>query len=82
MGGHEVITINDLVKLVEELTGKMAEVVHDPPNPADMNSNWADVSKARQMLGWSPEYDMRRGTQALIDWYLAERSWASEVHTL
>jgi len=82
MGGHEVITINDLVTLVEDLTGKKAQVVHDPPNPADMNSNWADVTKARQMLGWSPEYDMRRGTQALVDWYLAERSWASGVRTL
>ena len=82
MGGHEVITINDLVTLVEDLTGKKAQVVHGPPNPADMNSNWADVSKARQMLGWSPQFDMRKGTQALIDWYLAERSWASQVKTL
>ena len=82
LGGHEVITINDLVSLVEDLTGKKAQVVHGPPNPADMFTNWADVSKARQMLGWSPQFGMRAGTQALIDWYLAERSWASEVLTL
>ena len=81
LGGHEVITINGLVKLIEDLTGKKAQVVHGPANPADMYTNWADVSKARQLLGWAPEYDMRRGTQALIDWYLAERSWASEVLT-
>jgi len=81
LGGHEVITINGLVTLIEDLTGKKAQVVHGPPNPADMYTNWADVSKARQMLGWEPEYDMRRGTQALIDWYLAERSWTSEVLT-
>lgn len=81
LGGHEVITINGLVRLIEELTGRKAEVVHGPPNPADMYTNWADVSKARQLLGWSPQYDMRSGTRALIDWYLAERSWASEVLT-
>ena len=82
LGGHEVISINNLVTLIEDLTGKKAQVVHGPPNPADMFTNWADVSKARELLGWSPEYDMRRGTQKLIDWYLQERSWADKVITL
>ncbi|HEY3310911.1 MAG TPA: GDP-mannose 4,6-dehydratase [Anaerolineales bacterium] len=82
LGGHEVITINNLVALIEELTGKKATVVHGPANPADMFTNWADVSKARQLLGWAPEYDMRKGTQKLIDWYLTERSWADKVITL
>jgi nucleoside-diphosphate-sugar epimerase len=82
LGGHEVITINGLVSLIEDLTGKKANVIHGPANPADMSTNWADVSKARELLSWSPEYDMRRGTQNLINWYLAERSWADKVITL
>jgi nucleoside-diphosphate-sugar epimerase len=82
LGGHEVITMNNLVKLIEELTGKQANVIHGPANPAEMFTNWADVSKARELLGWSPEYGMRAGTQKLIEWYLAERSWANEVLTL
>lgn len=81
LGGHEVITINDLVTLVEDLTGKKAEVIHGPANPADMFTNWADVSKARELLGWSPEYDMRAGVQELIKWYLQERSWAKDIIT-
>jgi nucleoside-diphosphate-sugar epimerase len=47
-----------------------------------MFTNWADVSKARDLLGWQPKYDMRMGTQALIEWYLAERHWANQVITL
>jgi nucleoside-diphosphate-sugar epimerase len=47
-----------------------------------MFTNWADVTKARELLDWSPEYDMRTGTQKLVEWYLAERSWANEVLTL
>ena len=81
LGGHEVISINDLVILIEELTGKKAKVIHEPANPADMFTNWADVSKARELLGWFPEFDMRTGTQKLIEWYLAERSWANKVLT-
>ena len=81
LGGHEVITINNLIKLVEDVVGKKAEVVHGPPNLADMRSNWADVTKAGQMLGWEPQFDMRAGTEKLVEWYNAERAWAKEVLT-
>lgn len=81
LGGHEVITINDLVTLIEDITGQKAIVQHGPPNPADMFTNWADVSKARELLGWAPEYDMRRGTEKLVEWYMQERGWAKDVLT-
>jgi UDP-glucuronate 4-epimerase len=61
LGGHEVISINELVKLVEELTGKQAVVQYGPPNLADMFTNQADVSKARDMLGWNPQVTLREG---------------------
>jgi nucleoside-diphosphate-sugar epimerase len=81
LGGHEVITINNLIKLVEDITGKKANVDYGPPDPADMRSNWADVSKAGALLGWEPQYDMRAGIQKLVEWYNAEREWASEILT-
>jgi len=81
LGGHEVITINNLIKLVEDVVGKKAEVVYGPPNLADMRSNWADVSKAKQMLGWEPLYDMRSGIEKLVEWYNAEREWAKDINT-
>jgi nucleoside-diphosphate-sugar epimerase len=81
LGGHEVISINQLVEIVEDLTGKKAIVQHGPPNLADMLNNQADVSKARTMLGWEPQVNLRQGLKNLIDWYLAERSWAKEVLT-
>jgi len=81
LGGHEVITINDLITLVEDVVGKKAEVVHGPPNPADMFTNWADVSKARDLLDWQPRYTMRMGVTKLVEWYNAERSLAREILT-
>jgi nucleoside-diphosphate-sugar epimerase len=81
LGGHEVITINDLIKLTEELVGKPAHVQYGPPNLADMFQNWADVSKARQMLGWQPQVGLVEGMSRLIEWYNAERDWACEVIT-
>jgi len=81
LGGHEVITINDSIKLIEELTGRKANVQYGPPNQADMFTNWADVGKAKQLLGWEPRFGLVEGMKRLIDWYSAERSWASGILT-
>ncbi len=81
LGGHEVITINDLIALLEELIGRKAEVHYGPPNPADMQANWADTSKARTILGWSPQYDLQRGVAELVQWYQREREWVREIQT-
>ncbi len=81
LGGHEVITINNLVKLVEDVVGKKAVIQYGPPDLADMRSNWADVSKAREMLGWEPQYDMRAGIEKLVEWYNTERDWAKDILT-
>lgn len=81
LGGHEVITINNLVKLVEDVVGKKAVIQYGPPDLADMRSNWADVSKARALLGWEPQYAMRAGIEKLVEWYNTERDWASEILT-
>ena len=81
LGGHEVITINNLIKLIEDIVGKKANVQYGPPDPADMRSNWADVSKAGALLGWEPQFNMRAGIEKLVEWYNAEREWASEILT-
>ena len=79
LGGHEVITINGLVELVEELAGKKTNVQYGPPNLADMFMNQANVTKAREMLGWNPQVKLHEGIKNLIDWYYAEREWAKDV---
>ena len=81
LGGHEVISINGLVELVEELTGKKANVQYGPPNLADMFMNQANLTKAREMLGWNPQVNLTEGIGNLIEWYKEERSWAKDILT-
>src|SRR5690349_3008563 len=81
LGGHEVITINNLIRLIEDVVGKKADVQYGPPNPADMFTNWADVTKAGELLGWEPQFTMRSGVEKLVEWYNNERPWASEILT-
>jgi len=81
LGGHEVITINNLIRLIEDVVGRKAIVDYGPADPADMRSNWADVSKAGELLGWEPQFNMRDGIEKLVEWYNAEREWASQILT-
>ena len=46
-----------------------------------MLTNRADVTKAGRLLGWEPQVGLREGVCHVVDWYNAERSWASEVLT-
>ena len=81
LGGHETITINELLQKIEGRLGKKAVVEYIPRHPADADANWANVEKARRLLGWEPQVSLDDGITALVDWYLQQRSWASQVLT-
>ena len=81
LGGHEVITINHLVGMLEERIGKKARIIHHEMHPADVRTNQADVTRAGQVLGWAPQVNIEEGVTHLVDWYLRQRSWASQVET-
>lgn len=81
LGGHEVITMNDLIKMFEQKLGKKANLEYLPRHMADALGNWADVEKANRVLDWQPEVSLEEGVSRLVDWYLRERSWTSQVIT-
>jgi UDP-glucuronate 4-epimerase len=81
LGGHESISINDLIKKFEKAIGKPAEIKRYPAHPADMSASWADVSKAQRLLGWQPQVDLDEGIRQVIGWYRQEHEWASQVDT-
>jgi nucleoside-diphosphate-sugar epimerase len=81
LGGHETITINQMITMLEELTGKKAQLMNHPAHKADILANWADISKAKRLLGWEPQMELVEGMNHLVEWYRAEREWAKEVAT-
>jgi nucleoside-diphosphate-sugar epimerase len=46
-----------------------------------MLTNQADVSKARDLLGWQPKVGLEEGIGRLVNWYQAEREWAHQIQT-
>jgi UDP-glucuronate 4-epimerase len=81
LGGHEVISMNRLITLLEERLGEQAQVVHQPFHAADVRTNQADITKAVALLGWHPQVDLDEGVSRLVAWYQQERAWASQIET-
>jgi UDP-glucuronate 4-epimerase len=81
LGGHESITLNEMLARLEGLLECKANIVHHPFPKADMLANLADDSKARRLLNWEPKVSLMEGMRRLVDWYQAERAWASQVIT-
>jgi UDP-glucuronate 4-epimerase len=82
LGGHQTIQINDLIRRFEVLIGKKAVIEHQPADKADMFASWADTHKAQKLLGWQPRYSLEEGLPKIVEWYMQERNWASQVDTL
>lgn len=81
LGGHETITMNEMTRLLEKLIGREAKVEHYPMNKADMLTNWANVEKARSLLGWEAQVNLEEGMRRTVEWYMNQREWASRVQT-
>jgi nucleoside-diphosphate-sugar epimerase len=77
LGGHQNISMNELIHLIESKVGRKAEVDYLPPARADMTANLADVSKAGEKLGWEPAISLEEGIDRTIQWYRLNREWAS-----
>lgn len=81
LGSDRPARVNDLLRLVEELVGRRAEVQFQPAHPADVPATWADVSQAGALLGWEPSVAFEQGVANLVAWYQQERAWARDVRT-
>jgi nucleoside-diphosphate-sugar epimerase len=81
LGGHQSIQINELIERIEAIVGKKAKIEHFSAHPADMTTSWANVKKARKLINWQPEVPLEVGIPRMVEWYMQERNWASQVDT-
>jgi len=87
--GYEVINLGsdtptvlmDVVRYIEERVGKEAVIEYQERHKADVTATWANIEKARSMLGWEPQTTWQQGVDNLIEWYVANRDWTSKVKT-
>lgn len=66
-GGREYLV--DVYGLIRDALGVDVEPVFGPPRAGDIRHSNADISKARELLGYDPDWDFARGIEAAIGWY-------------
>ncbi|HVB55102.1 MAG TPA: SDR family oxidoreductase [Candidatus Acidoferrales bacterium] len=63
------ITLNQVLKLLEKITGKKIQAKYDPPRAGDIRDSQADISLARRTLGYEPSVHFEEGLKHTWDWY-------------
>jgi UDP-glucose 4-epimerase len=68
IGSGTRITINELARLVQKVSGKSVEIVHTSPRIGDVRDSLAEISAARRVLGYQPAVEMEPGLVEYWDW--------------
>ena len=77
--GDSPISLNKMIEMIEEYTGKKANIDYQPIQKTDMTETMADITKAKNILHWQPETDFKTGLKESVDWYLNNIEWTSKI---
>jgi UDP-glucuronate 4-epimerase len=69
LGESRTVELRELVRLIEKAVGKTAHLRQLPPQPGDVPITYADISKAKRLLGYKPQVDIKEGIQRFVDWF-------------
>jgi UDP-glucuronate 4-epimerase len=78
-GGNNPVSLNWIIEQLESLLGKKANVVHEEFHKADIKATYANIDKAKQILGWAPETSLADGLQQCVRWYLDNKPWSTQI---
>ena len=73
LGENQTTTLSELIVEIEKALGKKAIIERLPEQQGDMPLTAADITKARQLLGYNPQTQIRDGIPKFVEWYLSSR---------
>ncbi len=68
LGESRTVELRELVELLEKALGRKAERQNLPDMPGDVPATWADISKAKQLLGYRPCVSIEKGLERFAVW--------------
>lgn len=68
LGTDETHTTGEGIDLIEKIMGKKGRYIMTPPRPGDQKETAADISKAREVLGYRPEVSLEEGLTSEVEW--------------
>jgi len=67
-GGKNPVSINEIIDILERLIGKKAKREYLNFHKADVKITWAEIKKAKEILGWEPEINIEEGLKRTVSW--------------
>jgi UDP-glucuronate 4-epimerase len=80
LGDSRTVELRHLIYLIEQSLGKKANINQLPHQPGDVPITFADISKARALLGYAPKVDIETGIQKFVTWYRSYYSSDEDVN--
>jgi UDP-glucose 4-epimerase len=65
------VTLNALLQTLSRIVKRRARAKHVKPRAGDIQHSLADISRARRLLGYRPQVDLRTGLERTVEWYRA-----------
>jgi UDP-glucose 4-epimerase len=72
IGSGRGVSLNGLVKMLEQIAGRQAQVTYTPGRKADVPHIVLDIGRIREYLGWAPQITMEQGLKRTWDWIASE----------
>jgi UDP-glucuronate 4-epimerase len=69
LGESQTTPLRDLISLLEQALGKKATIEELPEQPGDVPITYADITKARRLLGYAPQVGIEEGVQRFVRWF-------------
>jgi UDP-glucuronate 4-epimerase len=79
VGSARPVRLGAMIAALERALGRPARVRHLPPQPGDVEATFAEIGKARALLGWEPRTAFEDGIAAFARWYLAARASVQQL---
>ena len=73
LGESQTISLNDMIKAIENVTGMTAQIDPQPEQAGDVRVTYADITKARELLDYDPKYPLAKGLDAFWAWFCENR---------
>jgi UDP-glucuronate 4-epimerase len=74
LGESRTVELRELVSLLENALGQTAKIDRQPPQPGDVPQTFADIRKARSLLGYNPQTQIEQGIQEFVEWFRGNAS--------
>jgi UDP-glucuronate 4-epimerase len=73
LGENQVITLSEMVAAIEKALGKTASKKILPMQPGDVTKTNADITKAKDLIGYKPVTNFQNGIKKFVEWFLRKR---------